>query len=117
MQFVLAFVGFAFFHHDYTILVRGILELLQYLSLVICPIICLLVLIFQHPPPFIGSYVFLTISHSNILSTFVTSVYTTLFFTLFHYAFQYVHTIIGHEYQVHLLHCSCMLCERHWFEL
>lgn len=108
-----AFVGFAFFQHDYTILVGGILESLQYLSLVICPVICFVVLIFQHSPPFAGSYIFLTISHSNILSTFVISVCTTLFFTLFDYGFQYVHIIIGHGCQVHLLHCSCIPCEMH----
>jgi hypothetical protein len=53
------------------------LEILKYLSLVICPFICLFVLIFQHPAPFIVLYIFLTISHSNILSTFVTSDCTT----------------------------------------
>jgi hypothetical protein len=104
MQFVLAFVGFAFFQRDYIILVGGIMEILQYLSLVKCPVICWVVLIFQHSAPFAGSYIFLTISHSNIVSTFVISVCTTLFFTLFDYAFQHVHIIIGHGYQVHLLH-------------
>lgn len=58
------------------------LEILQYLSLVTCPVICWVVLIFQHSPPFAGSYIFLTISHSNILSTFVISVCTPLFFYL-----------------------------------
>jgi len=63
--------GFAFFQHHHTILVRGTLQILQYLPFIMCPLsACLFIL---HRSSFANPHIFLTVFLSDILSTVVCS--------------------------------------------
>jgi hypothetical protein len=70
----LPFVGYAFFLHDHTILVRGIFCTLQYVPHSNMFFMPLFVFILHHSRSFMTLFIFLTVFRANILSAFLFSV-------------------------------------------